>query len=373
MYFNFNQMRIQIILIFLSITGVGFGQRVEKAGWINIESNFYLRRGFLIQGGIFSDSNSYNDFTYADTASTIMKSAKFLKGSPEEYKIGIKANYPHPFQIGYLDTVNGAIAYSYYFFVGNNTVNIKLGDLSKEKSILIGKLTNENREYLKLQNLYNKFVNKQTGEIYDLAGKLEVLKRYISQNPNSIVALWDLALNYYNVKSEADKRNVLAIVQKFSNDVKNTKTFQALTNVIDEDLQLKEGTQIPNLFFQGNDSLLSVVSNNKYTLIDFWFTGCTPCIAQFPYYKKIYDSNKVNGFEMLGISVDSKKDEANWKNIIAKFKLNWLQYLDANGKESEKLFIRKFPTNFLLDNRGVILKKDISLEDLERFLQEKLN
>ena len=210
-------------------------------------------------------------------------------------------------------------------------------------------------------------------QIYDLPGKLEVLKSYISQNPNSIVALWDLTLNYYNVIREIDKRKVLAILQNFSDEIKDTKTFQALTKVIYEDLQLAEGTQIPNIFLKGNDSLLSIVSKNKYTLIDYWFIGCSPCIAQFPYYKKIYDSNKVKGFEIIGISVDSKKDEANWQYIIAKFKLNWLQYLDINGKESEKLFIRKFPTNFLLDKRGVILKKDISLEDLELFLKHNLN
>lgn len=366
-------MKIQTVLIFLSITGVGFGQTVEKAGSINIKSNFYLGSKFVVQGGILSDSNSYNDFNYTDTVSTIMNSAKLLKGSSGEYKIGIKASYPHPFQIAYFDKLKQTGASSHYFFVGNNKVSIKLGDLSKEKNVLSGELTKENREYLKLQNLYKKFVNKQTGEIYDLAGKLEVLKRYISQNPNSIVALWDLALNYYRAINEKDKRKVLAIIQNFSDGVKDTKTFRALTDNIIHDLQLAEGNRMPNLFFEGNDSLLSVVSKNKYTLVDFWFSYCTPCIAQFPYYKKIYDSNKVNGFEILGISVDTKKDEANWQNTIAKFKLNWLQYLDTNGKETEKLFIRKFPTNFLLDNRGVILKKNISPEDLELFLKKNLN
>lgn len=366
-------MKIQLLLILLSITGVGLGQSVEKVGSINVESSFYLGSKFVIQGGILSDSNSYNDFTYTDTVSTIMNAAKLLRGSSEEYKIGIKAGYPHPFQIGFLDTLTGDIAYSHYFFVGNNKVSIKLGDLFKEKDVLSGKLTKENREYFKLQNLYKKLVNTQTGEIYDLAGKLEVMKRYISQNPNSIVALWDLALNYYNVRNEADQRKILTLVQHFSDAVKDTKTFYALTNNIIHDLQLAEGNQMPNIFFKGNDSLLSVVSKNKYTLIDFWFSGCQPCLKQFDTLQKIYDNNKQKGFEIIGISTDSKKNESHWKEVILKFNLTWIQYLDTGGVEAKKLYILSFPTNFLLDRNGKILKKDISPEDLGLFLRKNLH
>lgn len=365
-------MKIQLLLISLSITGVGFGQSVEKVASISVESKFYLGKDFVIQGGILSDSNRYNDFTYTDTVSTIMNTAKLLKGSSEAYKIGIKASYPHPFQIGYLDTLTGGISLSHYFFVGNNEVSVKLGDLSTEKDVLSGKLSKENREYLKLQNLYKEFVNRQTGEIYDLAGKLEVLKRYISQNPNSLVALWDLALNYYNVRREADQRKILTIVQNFSDGVKDTKTFQALTNNIIHDLQLAEGNRMPNIFLEGTDSLLSIVSKNKYTLIDFWFSGCQPCLKQFDTLQKIYDDNKQKGFEIIGISTDSKKNVSHWEEVILKFKLTWIQYLDTGGVEAKKLYIMSFPANFLLDRNGKILKKDISPADLEIFLDNQL-
>jgi hypothetical protein len=65
-------MKIRMLLILLSITGVAFGQSVEKIGSINLKSNFYLGKEFVVQGGILSDSNVYNDFNYTDTVSTIM-------------------------------------------------------------------------------------------------------------------------------------------------------------------------------------------------------------------------------------------------------------------------------------------------------------
>jgi len=365
-------MKIQSLFFLLSITGIGFGQSMKKVGSINVESNFYLGREFFIQGGIFSESNDYNDFNYTDTFSTMMNSAKLLKGRSVEYKIGIMASYPHPFQFAYVDTLRQVGASSHYFFVGNNKVSIKLGDLSKEKDVLSGILTKENKEYLKLQNLYKKFVNRQTGEICDLGGKLEMLKQYISKNPNSFVALWDLALNYSQVKSEGDKRKILTIVQYFSDGIKDTKTFEALTNNIIHDLQLAEGNRMPNIFFKSNDSLLSVVSKNKYTLIDFWFSTCQPCLNQFDKLQKIYDNNKQKGFEIIGISTDSKEKVSQWKEVISKFNLTWIQYLDAGGVEANKLYIIGFPTNFLLDTNGTIIKKDISPEDLNFFLKANL-
>ena len=108
-------------------------------------------------------------------------------------------------------------------------------------------------------------------------------------------------------------------------------------------------------------------------MIDFWFSYCKPCLAQFPKYKEIYNLNKVKGFEIIGISVDRKEDEANWLNTIKKYNLSWLQYLDKNEIVSQKLNIKSFPTNFLLDSNGVIVGKDFSPEDLENFLREKFN
>jgi len=367
-------MKIQSLFILLSITGISFGQRVEKTGIINVESNFYSGKEFAIQGGIYSVSNDYNDFNYSDTVGTLMNSTKFLTGSSVKYKISVKVKYPHPFQISYFDKLERAGTGSHYFFVGNNEVNIKLGDLTKQKDVLVGKLSKENREYLNLQNLYKKYVNKQTGEIYDLAGKLDVLKKYISQNPNSIVALWDLVLNYISsIRHSADQRKVLNDIQYFSDEIKGTKTFQALTNRINQDLQSAEGEQMPNIFLKGHDSLFTVVSKNKYTLVDFWFTGCQPCLKQFAPLQKIYDVNKQKGFEIIGISTDGKKEVSKWQEVIFKFNLTWIQYLDTGGVETEKqIYFYGYPTNFLLDTNGKILKKNISPADLALYLRKNL-
>ena len=49
------------------------------------------------------------------------------------------------------------------------------------------------------------------------------------------------------------------------------------------------------------------------------------------------------------------------------------KFFEANARRiSKKYSINKFPTNFLLDSEGKIIKRDIPQEELEKFLEENL-
>lgn len=113
-------------------------------------------------------------------------------------------------------------------------------------------------------------------------------------------------------------------------------------------------------------------SKNKYTLIDFWFGTCKPCLLTFPKLKELYSTYHSKGFEIQAIAAEHTKYVNQTKQVIQKYKLPWLNALDENRTFSNANKITSFPTNYLVDQEGKIIQKDISLEELEKFLANNL-
>ena len=113
--------------------------------------------------------------------------------------------------------------------------------------------------------------------------------------------------------------------------------------------------------------------NAHFTLVDFWFSHCKPCIKDFPYYKLLLEKYTNIDFNIIGISIDRKSDFNLWLNTIKKYNLNWAQFNDEDGKIANYFNITAFPTNFLLNNKGIIIAKNISIIKLKEFLKEKID
>ncbi|OJW02620.1 MAG: hypothetical protein BGO52_02365 [Sphingobacteriales bacterium 44-61] len=70
---------------------------------------------------------------------------------------------------------------------------------------------------------------------------------------------------------------------------------------------------------------------------------------------------------MLRVSVDS--DKQLWLKTITRKKIPWTHHIDFGGMVTNDLAIFSFPTNFLLDSKGNIVKKDISIDALKEILK----
>lgn len=348
----------------------------RKTFSINGNSTFYNGQRLFIQGGVYSKSNSYNDFMFVhDSADSINSSYKTLLVQDNQFTINGFLEYPHPFQVSFYDAKTESGTSSYFFFADAGAVNIEINDLFTNKYLGNHLLSRSNKEYQHLKKLYSNTVDTLNGKVHDFKAKQKTIQKYITQNPGSYVALWDLVIDYAiekNWKNDDDIKIILKNALLLSSAIKKTTTYKSLLENIKKDLELSTGKTFPNIPLNSTDSLIPIVKKNKFTLIDFWFSGCVPCVRQFPSYKVSYDLNKSKGFEIIGISVDGKKEEADWHKIIQNMNLNWLHYLDTNDV-SGKLHITGFPTNYLLDNDGKIIKVNITPEELERFLQQNLH
>ena len=198
---------------------------------------------------------------------------------------------------------------------------------------------------------------------------------YTRSHPNSFVTLWKLIERF---KNNGYKEQYLEMFNLLSTDLKKTSTANLLLKEMLTAGKTAEGKIFPDLKLKTeNRQETSISFSNKqkglqYVLVDLWFHNCVPCLRQFPMLKELYDDYRYAGFEVIGISIDKKEDFNKWTEAIKKENLKWPNYLDANGVNAESMAINYFPFNFLLNDKGEIIKKNISIYDLKSLLEQNL-
>lgn len=199
---------------------------------------------------------------------------------------------------------------------------------------------------------------------------LESLEEYSKQYPNSYMLFWSTMIFFEeNSWLTGFNEGYLKIFNNLSPTIQNSKYGNIFYQKIINSSKIKDGTRFPQIKLEGEKEYLL---GSKFTLIDFWASYCKPCLEVFPAYKILYNQYKNKGFDIIGISVDRPQDMDKWKKIIKDRQLNWQQYIDLAGRESEKYNITAFPTTFLLDAEGTIIKREITPEELSIFLEENL-
>ncbi|WP_433903561.1 redoxin domain-containing protein [Sphingobacterium puteale] len=111
----------------------------------------------------------------------------------------------------------------------------------------------------------------------------------------------------------------------------------------------------------------------KYVLVDFWASWCAPCREENPNLLAAYERYKGNNFDVLAISLDTKKEL--WLKAIQEDKLPWKQVCDFKASSSEvakKYEISSIPANVLVDPQGFIVGKDLRGEALHKRLADLL-
>ena len=113
--------------------------------------------------------------------------------------------------------------------------------------------------------------------------------------------------------------------------------------------------------FDGNDIDSSIFSNNAVTVLNFWFTGCKPCVAELSRLNEMNEELKSMGGEVIGVNTSTNDyNEA----AIEEAK----QVLESQGASYRNLSIDSntaagayandiiaYPTTILIDRNGNIV------------------
>ena len=123
-------------------------------------------------------------------------------------------------------------------------------------------------------------------------------------------------------------------------------------------IEIERGSVAPDFAVTDIDGKKLQLSNfrGKYVLLDFWYTGCGPCIKDTPRLKALSEKFDRDNFEIIGVSADIRRDKV--KNYVEKSHIGWPQILDTidnNNKVSKMYNIGGYPHYVLIDQEGKVM------------------
>lgn len=276
------------------------------------------------------------------------------------------------------------------FWLEPKTIQITVKSGEFRKAIIKGSTSqDENNRLTKLIEPYRLKIDSLTGILKTYKNDSERIKstfdalktarqkeqeaymNYVRNNPDNLIAAH--VLKVYATSWGKEKASEL--YQNFSTEMKNSDAGKNIYNYISLSQDISVGKKYAD-FEQSNSKgeqvKLSQIKG-KYILLEFWASWCGPCRGENPNLVKTYLAYKDKGFEILGVSADNNKDA--WLKAIQEDKLPWENVSDLKGDQNSAALIYgvySFPTNYLIDQNGIVIAKNLRGEDLKRKLAELL-
>lgn len=279
------------------------------------------------------------------------------------------------------------------FYLENSEITVSGNLDSLYKADITGSKTqDEYQSFIKsakpLSDFYSSLVAKyqtasQTGDAAHLAvleKQLDSLqnemtglnKAFVRNNPKSYVSPSILVSLSYEM--EADE--IESIVNGLDTAIAALPQIRDLKARVSVMKSVSVGQKAPDFTMSdvnGTPVTLSSKLGPKLLLIDFWAAWCNPCRQENPNVVKVYSEFHKKGFDVFGVSLDQKKEA--WLKAISDDKLTWTHVSDLqywNNAAAKLYAVNSIPANFLLDETGKIIGKNLRGEALFTKVNEVL-
>lgn len=303
----------------------------------------------------------------------------------EPSKISIEGDYDFMKNIN----VNGSKSHSEYLSY-NLMVDSSLRKISRIKDSLTYFCLSKGTRYIEeLPNIIPDSVLKDSKYQF-LKSKYDSLginlgskmTSFLSKNSNSHVSLSTLCneslLSYPETKIRKrylDKNQIKSLYNKLPKELKESDKGLLVKKYFELPAVPKAGDKAPEIAqtSPNGDTVRLSDFRGKYVLLDFWSSWCGPCRADFKGMKEVYSKYHEKGFEIYGISCDTRKGD--WVKAIEHDSLPWIAVSDLKGWKNEAFLmydIKGVPTYILIDREGNVVDKiwgdshfvDVTLEKI---------
>ena len=130
----------------------------------------------------------------------------------------------------------------------------------------------------------------------------------------------------------------------------------------------KLAPEIKGLNVWDNLSLSLNALRGKYVFLDFWSTSCGPCIKEFPYIRKVYDTFSSDQVTIIGVVEDDYNGKI--KKFLDDKQVFWPTIVKRSSTtKADSYNVQSWPTSFLIDPNGKIITTNLRGDELFIYLE----
>lgn len=321
----------------------------------------YVTDSVAVSGRRFSFTGQVNQY-FANTYIGLKEKQGSKSITLKEYKFGLE---------------NTAIAVSVY---GKGLDKIKIQGNRAERAVKYF--------YKRRLDPMAKKIDQATKQKADSAVLEKLRKAYVYEielycksHPNDLATPCILS-NELSYLTEQEMHSLFAIISPaqqesyFGKFIQRIMYRKALTHT-------QIGRIMPNFTaanFAGDSVTLYALTPKGYVLLDFWASWCNPCRESSPNLRTLYKTYHELGFEILGISCDTKDAEPLWRKAIADDSTFYWQHILTSPPNvppySNRVDLLRdydvgaFPTLILLDKNNKIILRASTEEAVSAKLKE---
>lgn len=122
-------------------------------------------------------------------------------------------------------------------------------------------------------------------------------------------------------------------------------------------------------------SLTTSDLRGKVTLVNFWATSCTTCVAEMPMIVQTHEKYRSRGYETIAVAM-SYDPPAYVVNFAQTRKLPFAVAIDNTGTVAKAWGeVNITPTTYLVDKKGIIVKRFVgqpNFDDLHKLIERLL-